>query len=74
MVKAKSELDLLREQLQGAQIDLLMYSKHQGESPVIDANIRHKREQVEALEAKVLELEEQEKQEHGEQISMLGRV
>lgn len=74
MVKPKSELDLLREQLTGAQFDLLMYSKHQGESPVIDANIRHKREQVEALEKRVLELEEEAKKLYGEQMNMLKGV
>lgn len=71
MVKAKSELDLLREQLTMAQFDLLTYSKHQGESPVIDANIRHKREQVEALQAKVLALEEEDHKLHGEQMRMI---
>ena len=70
MIRPKSELDLLREQLQGAQFDLLMYGKHQGESPVLDANIQHKREQVEDLERRVLELEEQEKKEHGEQMRL----
>lgn len=73
MVKPKSELDLLREQLTVAQYDLLMYSKHQGESPVLDANIKHKREQVEDLERRVLALEEEDKKLHGEQMSMLGR-
>lgn len=74
MIKPKNELDLLREQLQGAQYDLLAYSKHAGESPVIDANIRHKRAQVEDLERRVLALEDEEKKLHGEQMSMLGRA
>ena len=62
MVEAKSELDLLREQLIGAQMDLLTYSKHKGESLVIDANIEHKRAQVEDLQRRVLALEEEEKE------------
>ena len=61
MVAAKSELDLLREQLAGAENDLLVYSKYQGQSPVIDANIRHKRAQVEQLQARVLEMEQKRK-------------
>ena len=61
MIESKSELDLLREQLASAQWDLLAYSKHQGESPVLDANIRNKREQVESLQRRVLALEDKEK-------------
>lgn len=73
MINAKSELDLLREQLAGAQDDLLAYSKYQGQSPVLDANIRHKREQVEALQAQVLAIEEAEEREHGLQMSLFQR-
>ena len=73
MVAKKSELDLLREQLAEAQTDLLAYSKYQGQSPVIDANIRHKREQVEALQARTLELEQKEEREHGLQMSLFQR-
>lgn len=61
MIQSKSELDLLREQLVSAQWDLLAYSKHSGESPVLDANIQHKRAQVEDLQRRVLALEEKEK-------------
>ncbi len=70
MVKAKTKLDLLREQLVGAQNDLISYSKFQGQSPVIDANIQHKRAQVAALEAEIKALEEQEAKEYGVQTSM----
>lgn len=70
MINAKSELDLLREQLAGAENDLLVYSKYQGQSPVIDANIRHKRAQVEQLQARVLEMEQEEEKEHGRQMRM----
>jgi len=62
MIESKSELDLLREQLVSAQWDLLTYSKHSGESPVLDANIQHKREQVEDLQRRVLALEAEEKE------------
>ena len=62
MIRAKTELDLLREQLTMAQYDLMAYSKHQGESPVLDANIKHKREQVESLQRRVLELEREEEE------------
>lgn len=62
MIQNKSELDLLREKLEIAQWDLLTYSKHQGESLVIDANIAHKREQVEDLQRRVLALEAEEKE------------
>lgn len=73
MIQAKSEIDLLREQLESAQTDLLAYSKYQGQSPVIDANIRHKRAQVEALQAQVLEMEQEEEREHGLQMSLFQR-
>lgn len=70
MVAAKSELDLLREQLVEAQTDLLAYSKYQGQSPVIDTNIANKRAQVEQLQARVLEMEQEEEREHGRQMSL----
>lgn len=60
----------MREQLESAQTDLLAYSKYQGQSPVIDANIRHKRAQVEQLQARVLEMEQEEEREHGLQMSL----
>ena len=70
MINAKSELDLLQEQLAGAQYDLLAYSKYQGQSPVIDANIQHKREQVEQLQARVLEMVQEEERKYGRQMSL----
>lgn len=73
MINAKSEPDLLREQLDSAQTDLLAYSKFQGQSPVIDANIRHKRAQVEQLQARVLEMEQEEEREHGRQMTMFEK-
>ena len=73
MINAKTELDLLREQLESAQTDLLAYSKYQGQSPVIDANIRNKREQVEQLQARVLEMEQEEEREHGRQMTMFEK-
>lgn len=73
MINAKTELDLLREQLESAQTDLLAYSKYQGQSPVIDANIRHKRAQVEQLQARVLEMEQEEEKEKGRQMSLFEK-
>ena len=73
MVAAKSELDLLREQLESAQTDLLAYSKYKGKSPVIDANIANKRAQVEQLQARVLEMEQEEEKVHGLQMSLFQR-
>ena len=62
MIQSKSELDLLREQLESAQWDLWAYSKHSGKSSVLDANIQHKRAQVEDLQRRVLALEAEEKE------------
>ena len=59
-LKEKPEKDRLREQLDGAVLDLMMYRKHEGESPVLDANIRHKREQIESLQARIAQIEREE--------------
>ena len=62
MIQSKCDLDLLREQLVSAQWDLLAYSKHSGKSPVLDANIQHKRAQVEDLQRRVLAMEAEGKE------------
>ena len=64
-VEQKSEKDRLYEQLDGAIQDMVNYRKLEGQSPVIDANIRHKREQIESLKARIAEIEEEEKEEQG---------
>ena len=61
MIYKKTELEIARDNLILAKTDLYAYRKHEGESPVIDANIRHKREQVESLQRRVLMLEKKEK-------------
>lgn len=66
----KTELDLARENLLSAKTDLYAYRKHEGESPVLDANIRHKEEQVRQLEARVRQLEEEELYREGQQLDM----
>ena len=71
MIQRKSELELAREKLALAQTDLFAYRKHAGESPVIDANIRHKAAQVQELEKEVKALEKAYFEENGEQVSML---
>ena len=60
MIREKSEKELLQEQLDGAIIDMVNYRKLEGQSPVIDANIRHKREQIERLRARIAEIEKEE--------------
>ena len=49
-MEAKDEMQLLREQLAGARDDLMFMRRYEGDSVAIDANIRHKREQIAALE------------------------
>ena len=71
MIKHKSELELTREQLESAKTDLFSYRKFEGQSPVLDANIKHKAAQVAALEQRVLELEAEELYRDGEQLSMI---
>ena len=71
MIHKKSELELARENLELAQTDLINYKRYAGQSPVIDANIRHKADDVKRLEAKVKALEKAEFEENGEQVSML---
>lgn len=70
MIQKKSELELEREKLDGALADLAAYRKHEGESPVIDANIWHKEAYVRQQEARVRALEEAEKYFKGEQMNM----
>ena len=67
----KTELELEREKLESANIDLLAYRKHAGESPVIDANIRHKEAYVRQQEIRVRTLEEAERAIRGEQTSLI---
>ena len=61
-IQPKTPLDLLREQLESCINDLILYSKHEHESLVIDANIQHKREQVAELRRKIEEMEKEEAQ------------
>ena len=56
-IEPKTELERLREKMDGCMDDLIRYKAVEGQSPVIDANIRHKREQLHQLEAKIAELE-----------------
>ena len=53
----KDELQLLREQLAGARDDLMFMRRYEGDSVAIDANIRHKREQIAELEERIREKE-----------------
>ncbi len=59
-IEPKTELALMREQLEGARNDLILYAAHEGESVVIDANIRHKREQIKELERRIAAAEQPE--------------
>lgn len=59
-LKGKTEKERLREQLDGAVLDLMMYRKHEGESPVLDANIRHKQKQIADLQARIAQIEQEE--------------
>lgn len=59
-IDPKTELDLLREQAQHCRILLTAMAKNEGQSRVIDANIRHKRDQLRDLEQRIRELEEAE--------------
>ena len=72
MIKAKTELEKTEELLQGALIDLAQYRKFAGQSPVIDANIRHKEQQVRELDAKVRKLRDEQIQSEGLQTNMFG--
>ena len=56
MIEGKSELELLQEQLAGCQDDLLFMRRYAGDSPIIDANIRHKAAQIRELEEKIAAL------------------
>ena len=55
-LEAKDELQLLREQLAGCRDDLMFMGRYAGDSPAIDANIRHKREQIRDLEERIRKL------------------
>lgn len=70
MIKSKSELELARETLEGLENDLLAYRRFQGQSPVIDANIRHKEQQVREYAAKLKELQDAEEEKSGLQMKM----
>ena len=71
LIKKKTELEMAREKLALAQTDLFAYRKYAGQSPWIDANIRHKAEQVAELEKEVKALEKADFEANGEQVSML---
>ena len=72
MIKHKSQLERLREQLESCEIDLYSYRKYAGQSPVIDANIRHKEEQIRQITADIQELEEEYlENQGGEQMRMV---
>ena len=50
LTEEEMELRETNEKLEGCRNDLIFMRQYEGESPVIDANIRHKREQVKQLE------------------------
>lgn len=56
MTEPKDEMQLLREQLAGYRDDLMFMNKYAGDSPAIDANIRHKREQIRDQEERIRKL------------------
>ena len=60
MIKPKSELDQLRENLASAEWDLLVMRRYE-QTPAIMANVRHKEEYIRQLRRKIDELEELEK-------------
>ncbi|MBR3019587.1 MAG: hypothetical protein IKH57_21325 [Clostridia bacterium] len=70
MIHKKTELELARENLESAKTDLYAYRKFEGQSPVIDANIRHKEAQVRQMDARVRELEAEELYREGQQLDM----
>lgn len=56
MIEEKTEMQLVEEQLAGCRDDLLFMRRYAGDSPIIDANIRHKAEQIKDLEERLAEL------------------
>ena len=70
MIRKKTELELARETLEGLENDLLSYRRCEGQSPVIDANIRHKEQQVREYAARVKELQDAEMEKSGLQTRM----
>lgn len=60
-VQPKSELELLREQAQACRNLLLAMGSPDGQPAIIQANIRHKREQLYQMMARIEELEGEEK-------------
>lgn len=72
MIKHKSQLERLREQLESCEMDLYSYRKYEGTSPVIDANIRHKEEQIRKIQADIKALEDEYiESQGGEQMRMV---
>lgn len=72
MIKPKTELELARELLESCEMDLFSYRKYEGTSPVIDANIRHKEEQIRQITADIKALEEEYiENQGGEQMRMV---
>ena len=77
MIRQKTELERLRENLDSALIDLTMMNKWSGD-PVIDRNIEHKKRYIAETEEKIRALEAEEaqrkrawEQENGQQMTML---
>lgn len=60
-VEPKSELELLREQAQACRNQLLAMGSPDGQPAIIQANIRHKREQLYQMMARIEELEKDER-------------
>jgi len=67
MGEGKSELVRLREIRESAEFDLLYLRKYAGESPAIDANLRHKAEDLKKLNEQISLLEAQEAEEAARQ-------
>lgn len=56
-IEPKTELERLREQLEGCLNDLVIMGSPEGQPAIIQINIRHKREQVRQLEEQIKALE-----------------
>lgn len=52
-MEMKTEKQLLEEQLAGCKDDLMFMSHYRGDNPLIDANIKHKAEQIRELEERI---------------------
>ena len=56
MSETTTEKQLLEEQLAGCKDDLMFMSRYRGDNPMIDANIRHKVDQIRTLEERIRRL------------------